>query len=102
MQGTSSPEIPLEALSPRGEIPPSPVRGLSPRVSDLAGKTIGLFDNGKEGAEEFLIAIRELLSAKFPTATFLHLRKLSVLHPDEALYNTAAQKCDAFVFAMGD
>ncbi len=102
MKRTPSAEVTLEVLNPRGEIPASPVKGLSPRVSDLAGKTIGLFDNGKEGAEEFLIAIRELVSAKFPTANFLHLRKLSVLQPDEALYNTAAQKCDVFVFAMGD
>ena len=47
-------QVTLEVLNPRGEIEPPKTLGISPRVSDLAGKKIGIYDNGKEGFTAFL------------------------------------------------
>ena len=39
-----------EVLSPWAEVDPVQLRGISPRVTDLGGKTIGLFINHKGAA----------------------------------------------------
>jgi len=42
MKGTN---YQYEVLNPWADLDPVPLRGISPRVTDLAGKTIGLFRN---------------------------------------------------------
>jgi hypothetical protein len=96
--------VALEVLNPRGEIPPPPTLGIRPRVADLAGKTIGLCDNGKFGANNFLEAVETLLQQQYPTARFIRLPKPAAqtitLTPE--WYPEAAAKVDAFIFATGD
>jgi hypothetical protein len=57
-QGTTETTAPatttLEVLNPRGEVDPPKTLGISPRVATLAGKRIGLYDNGKDGFTDFL------------------------------------------------
>jgi len=95
--------VTLEVLNPRGEIPPVPVAGLSPRLASLDGKKIGLIDNLKTGADRFLTALEEQLKEKAPGAAIIRYEK-----PESAIafvpkfYEQVAQECDAFIFATGD
>jgi hypothetical protein len=42
-------EVKLEVLDPRGELYTPPVQSINPRLSSLAGKKIGIMNNGKAG-----------------------------------------------------
>jgi hypothetical protein len=46
----------------------------APRVADLAGKRIGLYWNMKSGGDHALAHLEQLLSAKYPTATFSYFQ----------------------------
>lgn len=56
-----------EVLSPWADADPVPLRGITPRLADLAGKTIGLYSNRKRAALLTLGAVERELSEKFPT-----------------------------------
>jgi hypothetical protein len=59
-----------EVFSPWAEADPVPWRGINPRLSDLAGKKIGLLRNSKRAAEPSLKAVAERLKKKYPTIQF--------------------------------
>ena len=63
-----------EVLSPWAEAGRVPLKGLTPRLSDLAGKKIGLLRNGKRAAEPILTVTEKLLRNKFPTTEFIWFR----------------------------
>jgi hypothetical protein len=60
-----------EALSPWAEADPIPFKGISPRVTDLAGKKIGLFRNFKRAAKPVMMVVERELKKRFPTAEFI-------------------------------
>ncbi|MBI4321067.1 MAG: hypothetical protein HY675_21465, partial [Chloroflexi bacterium] len=62
--------IQYEVLSPWAEADPVPLRGISPRLTDLTNKTIGLFINSKGVAPGMLALVEEKLKASFPTLGF--------------------------------
>jgi len=45
--------VELELLNPRGEIEAKPTFAPRPRVTDLAGKKVGLYWNSKHGLDNF-------------------------------------------------
>jgi hypothetical protein len=101
---TAGAQVTLEVMNPRGEVPPPPTIGISPRAPDLAGKKIVLVDNGKFGADNFLEVVGKMLKDKYPTATI-------VMYPKPAAqtitalpkwYPTVKQQGDLFVFGVGD
>jgi hypothetical protein len=55
-----------EVLSPWADADPVPLRGISPRAADLAGKKVGLFSNRKRAALLTLGAVERELFEKFP------------------------------------
>ena len=60
-----------EVLNPWAEADPIPLRGISPRVADLTGKTIGLFNyNFKVVSRPILAVVEQRLEERFPTARF--------------------------------
>jgi hypothetical protein len=59
----------FEVLSPWANADPIPYRAISPRISDLNGKKIGLFCNTKRVAEPTLKVVENRLMKKFPSAT---------------------------------
>jgi hypothetical protein len=61
-----------EVLSPWGEVDPVPPRGILPRVTDLSGKTIGLFSFFKPVGPPLMREIERQLKERFPTAKFSH------------------------------
>jgi ABC-type amino acid transport substrate-binding protein len=95
-------QITLKVLSPRSEIEQQTLLGISPRLADLAGKTIGLVDNTKTGTIYFFDSLEEELKGRFPTASILRFRKKGYVDVQPELYKEVAEKCDAFVFGIGD
>jgi hypothetical protein len=55
-----------EVLSPWAEVDPIPLRGITPRVTDLTGKKIGLFCNDKAAARRVMIVVEEELRERLP------------------------------------
>jgi hypothetical protein len=59
-----------EVLSPWAEADSISKKGITPRVTNLEGKTIGLFENQKISAKPILTAIEKELKERFPTCKF--------------------------------
>ncbi|HEX4001364.1 MAG TPA: hypothetical protein VHX36_01875 [Candidatus Acidoferrales bacterium] len=94
----------LTVLNPRGEIPPPPTLGISPRVQSLDGLKIVLVDNGKFGANNFLDALAEILKDRYPKATIAMYPKpaAQTITNTPKWYPTVRQQGDLFVFGVGD
>jgi hypothetical protein len=58
----------FEVLSPWADVDPLPLRAISPRLPDLAGKKVGLFANSKDVARPILKVVEQRLRERFPTA----------------------------------
>ena len=58
-----------EVLSPWADVDPVPLRGIAPRLPDLAGKKIGLFLNHKRAGHLSLSAFERELHERVPSAT---------------------------------
>jgi hypothetical protein len=93
-------EVMLEVLNPRGEIELPPVSAPSPRVTNLAGKRVGLYWNEKSGGNHFLNGIERLLSEGFPDTTVLRYRGAFDL--GDMLAAKIAEETDAFIYGVGD
>jgi hypothetical protein len=96
-----------EVLSPWAEADPIPVKGLAPRVTDLAGRKIGLLCNNKRAAPLILNAAERILKERFPTSetSWFRARSFSVssLEPDNvAKFEEWINGVDAVVAAVGD
>ena len=90
--------IMLECFNSQGKVEIKKTEGLkNPRISDLAGKTIGIFWNGKMGGDNFCIAIEELLDEKYPTAKTIRL-----VWGDIEAAEKAKKEVDTFIYAVGD
>ena len=95
-----NPTVSLELLNPRGEIEVPPIFTPSVRISDLAGKTIGLYSNGKPGMDNFYTAIEELLRERYPDSTVTRMTGAFEIRDDDARNFTSG--IDAFIYAVGD
>jgi len=79
-QGTASskakaPVTQFEVLSPWADVDPIPLRGISPRIDNLAGKKIGLFVNPKRAAMPIAQSIdRRNLKFSVPGRTLIRSR----------------------------
>jgi hypothetical protein len=60
------PDIQFEVLSPWADADPIPLRGISPRLENLAGKKIGLFVNSKRAAMPIAKSIDKRLKEMYP------------------------------------
>ena len=59
-----------EVLSPWAEADSIPKKGITARLANLDGKTIGLFENHKISAKPMLTAVEEQLKERYPTCKF--------------------------------
>ena len=92
--------VSLEVLNPRAEFEPPPNLAIAPRVTDLAGKKIGLYWNGKPDGNLFFDRVQELLQKKFPTITVL--RHSGGFDLGDELAAKIAKEVDTFVYGVGD
>jgi hypothetical protein len=66
---TSKRSTEYEVLSPWPDVDPVPMRGITSRPKDLAGKKIGLFLNHKRAGHLSLSAFERELQERIPSAT---------------------------------
>ena len=99
-----------EVLSPWAEVDPIPLRGISPRLTDLADKTIGLYSNIKLAATPIQLVVESKLKGKFPGLRFKHFKfnraSAEWDSPNKAEWWSEWEQwltgVDAVVFAVGD
>jgi hypothetical protein len=92
--------VTLRVLNPLGEITPPPVSAPSTRISDLAGKKIAIYWNGKAGGDNFWNNIEALLKEKLPNASVLRYHGPFDLGDVQAA--RIAGEADAFFYGVGD
>lgn len=95
-----------EVLNPWAEVDPKPVRGISPRLTSLEGKKIGLFGNYKRASVPMLTSFEKRLKERIPTAqtSLFHSTGWNVTEAeaDKAKFETWMKGLDAVVAAVGD
>ena len=92
--------VTLEVLNPRGEIEPPPTLAPAARITDLEGKRVGLYWNGKVGTDVFFDTVEKLLKEKFPTIKVL--RYVGAFDPGDALAAKMAKEVDTVINGVGD
>jgi hypothetical protein len=96
-----------EVLNPWAEADPVPLKGLAPRLTDLAGKKIGLLCNNKRAAPLILNAAEGILKRRYPSSTISWFRaktfSVSSLEPENlGRFDDWIKGVDAVVGAVGD
>ncbi|MGE5850471.1 MAG: hypothetical protein ACM362_10120 [Candidatus Methylomirabilota bacterium] len=73
------------------------------RPPSLAGKVIGILDNGKHKSDVLLREVQELLRVEAGVKDFVVVRKTSAYRPaPEAQLDDLARRVDAVVAGIGD
>jgi hypothetical protein len=95
--------MPITLVNPLDETP----RVLSkpaPRLSSLAGRTIGLLDISKPGGSIFLDHLEELLKQRYGVARVIRAMKPTFTKPapDAVIAKFLDAKCDAVIEALAD
>lgn len=95
-------------LSPWAEADPIPLRSISPRLTSLAGKKIGLFATAKRGSRPILTAVEKELKDRFPsceTSWWVGEGAYSILQVEgknKSRFEEWVKGVDAVVAAVGD
>ena len=94
-----------DVLNPWAEVDPKPLDGISPRVSDLANKKIGLCLNDKRAGPLIMTVVERKLRERLPSAQFHHLKFRDSLEGAGILGDTFEEEAsglDAIITAVGD
>ncbi len=99
--------VQYEVLSPWAETDPILIKGIAPRLSDLAGKKIGLLCNIKRAAPPILGVVERELKKRYPTSevSYFRMQSMSVseLEPQNKLkFEEWIDGIDAVIPAVGD
>ena len=99
--------VQYEVLSPWADADPKPLKGLAERVTDLAGKKLGLFCNPKRAARLILTVIEGKLRERFPSAEISWYFTPTFVVPQvetesKAKFEEWLKGVDAVVNAVGD
>lgn len=99
----------FEVLNPWAEVDPIQFRGLTaPRLTDLAGKKIGLFASSKPISKRIMTAVEAKLKARFPsveTSWYVGEGSWAVLQIEterREKYKDWVKGVDAVIAAVGD
>ena len=98
----------FEVLNPWAEVDPVPLKGITPRLKDLAGKKIGLFVLSKPAARPILAAVEAKLKQRYPTCEIswygsnLPWTKMQIESENKARFEEWVHGVDAVVGAVGD
>jgi hypothetical protein len=97
----------FKVLSPWADADPVLLKGISPRLSDLAGRKIGLFVNSKRAAALILSAIDDELKNRYPSNTTSWYEStepnvMEVETSNRAKFEAWVKGVDAVILAVGD
>jgi len=97
-----------EVLSPWAEVDPIPLKGITPRLTDINGKKIGMFCNSKAASKPTLAIVARKLKERFPTtelswyAATETFTTLQMVGNDKDRFITWVKSVDAVIGAIGD
>jgi hypothetical protein len=95
-----------EVLSPWADVDPVPVKGISNRLDDMAGKTIGFFLNSKIAAEPMSNVMEEKLKERYQSinfSRFVRIPNISMAEtPEKEKYVEWLKGLDAVIYTHGD
>ena len=101
------PDIQFEVLSPWADADPIPLRGISPRLENLAGKKIGLFVNSKRAAMPIAKSIDKRLKEMYPDirtivfhSTEPNVNEIETKNKEK--FTAWVKKVDAVIALVGD
>ncbi len=102
-----APDVQFEVLSPWADVDPIPLRGISPRLQGLGGKTIGLFVNPKRAAMPIAQSIERRLKSMYPDVqtTIYHSVGANVNEietKNKEKFTAWAKGLDAAIAVVGD
>jgi len=97
----------FEVLSPWADADPIPLRGISPRIDNLAGKKIGLFVNPKRAALPIAESIQRRLVDMYPDAEIIMYRSYGanvneIETENKEAFTAWAKSLDAAIAVVGD
>jgi hypothetical protein len=72
------------------------------RLASLAGRTVGLLDNGKIRVHELLNYVEEMLRSQHGVAQVLRVKKPDASRPAPPEVMADLQRCEAVISAVGD
>ena len=103
----SVPESQYAVLSPWAEVDAVPLRGISPRLDNLAGKKIGLFVNYKRAARPIAVSLEKRLKAMYPGSeiSFFYSLEWNVLETETKnrdKFAAWAKGVNAVIMSVGD
>ena len=104
---TKAPDAQYVVLNPWADVDPIPLRGISPRIPNLAGKKIGLFVNPKRAAMPIAQSIDRRLKAMYPDVqtTIYHSVGANVNEietKNKEKFTAWAKGLDAAIAVVGD
>ncbi len=92
----------VQILDPTAEDVPEEL-GLSPRLTDIRGKVVGLLENRKYHADAFLMELQEVLVRDYGAREVVYATKFSYSSPcSQDTLDSLTAKCDAVVHAVAD
>lgn len=91
----------LRVLDPTNETTP-PLGVRAPRPTSLAGATIGIISNGKEGTHGFFAQLDRMLRDQLGVATVLRRTKSNYSAPADAHLIDELRQWQAVVTGIGD
>ena len=96
-----------EVLHPWAEVDLIPVRGITPRVTELADKTIGLYSlNRKPASRPILTVVEKQLKERYPSSKiswFIYEKPgMAALSEDKAKFEEWIKGMDTAIAAVGD
>jgi hypothetical protein len=91
----------VRVLDPTVDASPAKA-GATTKLTSLAGRTIGLLDNGKINVRPLLDHMERMLRSQYGVRDVVRLRKLDFSRPVPAPVLVAMQGCDAVISAVGD
>ena len=97
----------FNVLIPWGEVDMVPAKGISPRITDLAGKTVGLYASYKVAAPSILGVVEAELEKRVPSVTTSKFSgkdfvESALTLTDEKRLKDWLDTVDAVVTAVGD
>jgi len=97
----------FKVLSPWADTDPVLLKGISPRLSDLADRKIGLFVNSKRAAALIMSAIDAELKDRYPSITTSWYEStgpnvMEIETSNRAKFEAWVQGVDAVILAVGD
>ena len=91
----------FQVLDPTNEIAP-PIGQRAPRVVSLAGKTVGIISNGKEGTKGFFAHLDGMLRGEFGVADVVLRTKSNFSAPADRDIVDEIARWHAVVTGIGD